>query len=163
MAAVERLEQPRHLERVVLQIGVHGDDVGAARGAEARGERRRLAEVAAQAQAPHPRVGGRERLDRLPRAVAAPVVDEDDLDVEAVAPGGLGDLAVKLLEARALVADGDDDGDHAWGRDHYKSSGSCGTPGLTKPPRGARGRRIASALMATSDPRIVVRTVRRYQ
>ena len=81
------------LARVVLQVGVERDDQVAAGGVEAGREGGRLAEIAAEADAADARIGRRELLDSLPRAVGRAVVDEDDFQVVAVACGHVGQLA----------------------------------------------------------------------
>ena len=49
--ALERREEARDLGGIVLQVGVEGQDAVALRGVEAGRQRRRLAEVAAEADA----------------------------------------------------------------------------------------------------------------
>ena len=95
-------EEPGNLGRVVLEVAVEGEDDLAAAGRETRGERRRLAEVPPEADAPDPRILGGKFADHVPRIIAAPVVDENHLDVERVLPGRLVDLAQQLREAVAL-------------------------------------------------------------
>src|SRR5581483_818351 len=70
------------------------------------------AEVAAEADAVHVPVPAGEVADDVPRAVAAAVVHEDDLQLEARVVRDLGDLLVEVRQAILLVVDRDDDGDH---------------------------------------------------
>src|SRR5262249_15486995 len=77
----EGIQKAGDLGRVILQVGVHGEDGIAASVGETGGEGGRLAEVAAKADAAHARVVVRELLDDLPGAVARAVVDEEDLEV----------------------------------------------------------------------------------
>ena len=80
VAFVELGEQHRDVGRIVLQIGVERHDDVAARGVEAGGHRRRLAEVAREADDAQLRAAGGGRAQKLGRLVAAAVVDEQDLD-----------------------------------------------------------------------------------
>ena len=60
-----------------------------------------------------PRVAPGQRGQDAPRAVAAAVVDEDELDRPPRAVGEHGvELAVERGQALLLVMDGDDDADH---------------------------------------------------
>jgi hypothetical protein len=53
---LQTIEEPGDVRRVVLQVGVEGDDDAAAGRAEARGQRRRLAGVAPQTDDAHAQV-----------------------------------------------------------------------------------------------------------
>ena len=64
---------------IVLQVAVGGDDVAAARVGEAGGEGGGLAEVAAEADHPQPRILRLQRRELRERVVGAAVVDGDDL------------------------------------------------------------------------------------
>src|SRR5262249_11974606 len=65
----KRGEKVGDLVWVVLQVGVECHDRLAERGLESGGEGGGLAEVAAEADAAHPRVAGCQLLDDAPRAV----------------------------------------------------------------------------------------------
>jgi hypothetical protein len=111
-AVVELGQQPRHLGRVVLQVGVHRDDPLAACLVDGRGERGGLAEVAPQPQRAHPRVGGGQLGHHRPAAVHAAVVDEDHLVLDL--RQGLersADLGHQRGERRLLVLDRDQHAD----------------------------------------------------
>ena len=75
----ELFEQLRDLLGGVLQVVVHRHDDVVACGADAAQQCIVLAEVAHQVDAADPVVPGGELLDHPPAAVAAPVVDEDEL------------------------------------------------------------------------------------
>lgn len=65
----------------ILEVGIHDDDRVARGEVEARGDRRLVAEVPAEAEHLHPRVElGRRGEDRS-RLVAAAVVDVEDLEL----------------------------------------------------------------------------------
>ena len=87
-----RGQEAGNLARVVLQVGVERHHQLAARGLEAGRQGRRLAEVAAKADAAHARIGGGQPADHLPRAVGRAVVDEDDVQVVAVGARHLGQV-----------------------------------------------------------------------
>ena len=89
--------------RVILEIGVHRDDDFPAGSPEARIEGRGLAEVPAEADPANPPVGLSLSADRLPSAVRAPVVDEDDLDIQFLGVGDGRDLPAELREAGLFV------------------------------------------------------------
>src|SRR5207248_1127196 len=80
LAVVQGRKEAGNLARVVLEVRVEGHDEFAAGGLEPGGQRRRLAEIAPEADAANPRVAAREPLDGLPRAVGAAVIDEDHFD-----------------------------------------------------------------------------------
>ena len=101
---VELGQEPGDLGRVVLEVAVEGEDDRALRRPEARRERRGLAEVAAEPDAPDPRVGRDRVPDHPPRAVAAAVVDEEELGrPEAVRLDRSGQLGVEGGQALGLV------------------------------------------------------------
>ena len=92
----------------MLQVGVHHDDCAAACGREPGHERGLMSEIAREPEAPHAHVVGAQALDRVPRAVGAPIVDDDELPVAAV--GGRihdrADVAVEDVEVVLLVVRG---------------------------------------------------------
>ena len=113
VALVELRQQPRDLGGVVLQVAVNCHDDVACRLGEAGVERRRLAEVAAQADDADVVVRVVEPRQRAERAVGRAVVDEDGLPGAAVAVERRGQLVVEQRDAALLVVHGDDDRDHA--------------------------------------------------
>jgi len=102
-AAIQGLQEAGDLRRVILEIGVHRDDDFPAGSPEARIEGRGLAEVPAEADPANPPVGLSLSADRLPSAVRAPVVDEDDLDIQFLGVGDGRDLPAELREAGLFV------------------------------------------------------------
>ena len=113
VALVELREQPRDLGGVVLEVAVNcHDDVACGLG-EAGVERRRLAEVAPQANDAHVVVRVVEPRQGAERAVGRAVVDEDGLPGAAVAVERGGQLVVEQRDAPLLVVHGDNDRDHA--------------------------------------------------
>ena len=104
--AVERLEQPRDVLRLVLQVAVHRHDAVAARPREAGVHRRVLAEVPLEPDDAHARISLVDRAQRRERAVGRAVVDEDRLPVAAVERRR--DAAVQLLDGALLVQHRDD-------------------------------------------------------
>jgi len=77
----EGLQQLRDLLRRMLQVVIDGDDELVAGQADAAKQRVVLAVVAHEVNTPHPAVIARKALDHAPRAVAAAVVDDDQLIV----------------------------------------------------------------------------------
>src|SRR5262245_9973963 len=73
------LEKIRDFGRIILQISIERDEDFALRRSETRRQRRRLAEIPAQADAVYVAMVLGELGDYLPRAVGAAVVDENDL------------------------------------------------------------------------------------
>ena len=72
---LDLLDHRRDVGGIVLQVAVGGDDEAAAGVREAGGERRGLAEVAAEADHAQPRVLRLERGQQRERIVGAAVVD----------------------------------------------------------------------------------------
>jgi hypothetical protein len=98
------------MPRIVLQIAVERRDQAAPRVGEAGGERRRLAEVPAKADHPHPRVRCLEPGQRVERLIRAPIVHEEDLEGPAPGTERRGQLPVELPDVGRFVVDRDDDG-----------------------------------------------------
>src|SRR5262249_34655589 len=113
--------------RVVLEVGVHGEDDVAVGRPEAGRQGRRLAEVPPEADAADPVAPPGQVGDDLPRPVGAAVVHEDDLQLEVGPLGHLDDLPVKGQEAVLLVVNGNDDRDPL-------APLSPGGPGNQSPP-----------------------------
>ena len=109
---VELGQQLGNLGGAVLQVGVDRDDRFAGRRVEPGAQRRRLAKIAAKADAHHARIALGELLDDLPGAVGRAVVDDHDLQLVAAHRGQLAQLAVELFERPGFVEDGNDDADH---------------------------------------------------
>ena len=101
--------------RRMLEIGVHHDDGAAARGGEPGHQGALVTEVARQPDAAHPHIGGAERVQAIPSAVAAAVVDDDELPI-AIAERGIQHLAhvrVQHVEIAFLVVRWYHDGNHS--------------------------------------------------
>jgi hypothetical protein len=111
IVTVQTVEKPGNVRRVVLQVGVEGDDEAAAGRAEACGQGRRLARVAAQADDPHAQVLAGELAEGREAAVAAAVVDVDHLAGTAEGAQDALKLGREERQARLLVEHRDDDGD----------------------------------------------------
>ena len=107
----ERLEQPRDVTRIVLHVGVQGDEDRVARMSEPRRQRRRLAEVLPQPDQAHVGVPCGQRSQHVPGAVGGSVVHVDDLVVAAEGLERLGEACVERLQVIALVEDRQDDRD----------------------------------------------------
>ena len=95
---------------LLLQVGVHDADDGAARVLEAGEKGRLLAEVAREVDGLHVRrsLGGGELLDQRPGAVLRAVVDEDELVVEAGGAEDVGRPVEQQGKTLLLVVAGDD-------------------------------------------------------
>src|SRR5262249_39663209 len=107
-AILEAAEELGDLRRIVLKIGVQGHDDVALGLAKSDGEGRGLAEVSPELEPSDPRIFDGELLDQLEGAVAAPVVDEEDLIRTTEAFERLGQLAVEDTQAFHLVEDRQD-------------------------------------------------------
>jgi hypothetical protein len=83
--------------------------MAAARVGEAGGKRRRLAEVAAEADHPQPGVPRLQRRQLRERIVRAAIVNDDEFVAAAVVLERPGQLVVERREVGRLVVDGDDD------------------------------------------------------
>ncbi len=104
-------DEARDVVRVVLPVGVHRDDQGAARRMEAGVERRRLTGVAPKED--RLQIGADLRLlpDQGRAAVVAAVVDGDDLELLSHPREHGRDLVEERDQVVALVVDGEDDAD----------------------------------------------------
>ena len=111
-ALVELGEQLRDLGGVVLEVAVDRDDHLALRLGEACGERRRLAEVPAQADDDDVAGSGVQPGQRRVRPVRGAVVDEHGLPGLAERLERRVELVVQQRDAPLLVVDGNDDRDH---------------------------------------------------
>ncbi len=80
VALLELGQKSRNLGRVVLEVAVEREDHVAPGGLERRREGGRLAEIAAKPDRAHPRIAPGQRGQDGPRAVAAAIVDENELD-----------------------------------------------------------------------------------
>ena len=122
--------------RRILEVGVEHHD-GIARGVvEAGGQRRLVAEVARQVDDAHARVGGRDAVERLRRAVGRAVVDEHELEREPVERAA--DARVELVDRRLLVVDRCDDAQQLE-RAVLGRRGARGAPFIVADPEGSRG------------------------
>ncbi len=105
-------EQPGDFARVVLQIGVEGDNEFAAGGAETGAERGRLAEIAAEANPADSLVGFNQPPHLGPRAVGRAVVDEDNFQVIPRRLGHGDHLGMERRQAFGFVEQRYDGGEH---------------------------------------------------
>ena len=126
--------QPRDLGRVVLQVGVHGDDHGAA---APRGSRpSRAAALPKLRREGHGRApAGRRRasrLDRRERAVGAAVVDDPHLVDAPMPPHDLVDALDQFGQRLGLVEGRDDDREVA---DRSRASSAHGPPSCPRAQR----------------------------
>ena len=109
VSPVERGDQPRQLGGRALQVGVEGRDQRAARGAEARRQRRRLPAPPREPDRVQAGLGGGEAGEERRRAVVAVVVDDDQLPVDAHRIERGAHLGHQADEVRLLVVRGHDD------------------------------------------------------
>lgn len=127
VALVELGQQAGDVGRIVLQVGVQRHDHVVARGVDAGGHRRGLAEVAAEADQAEMRIGRAGGLEVVPGAVARAVVHEDDLVGAADARNGRVELLRQGGDVRLFVEDGNDDREARGGRScHARSMGQAG-------------------------------------
>ena len=108
--AVSR-KKARDVGRVVLQVGVHGDDDPAPGGLEAGLEGRGLAAVGGEGEVAHRIVSGGQGLDDGKACIRAAVVDEDDLPGPAKGFHGGAYLPEQYGQVGFLVVDRDDQGE----------------------------------------------------
>ena len=97
--------------RRVLQVGIDDDNrLGAARVVEAGGERRLLAEIAAERD--HRDFGARalQHRQQFRRAVRGAVIDIDDLPAQPDASHDGNEAALEFLDHLDFVVGGHDDG-----------------------------------------------------
>ena len=94
----------------VLQVGIHGDDHAALAGLKATVQGGRLAVVATELDAMNGRVGLREFLNDLPRAVGAAIVDKDDFVGKVVGLHHANNPSVKFGQAFFLIIEGYNNG-----------------------------------------------------
>ncbi len=102
-------QQGGDVGRVVLAVGVEGDDDATAGVVEAGGESGRLAVVAPEANGDDARVGRGQCLQAGEAAVAAAVVDEQDFVVEPRVVERGANLGRQRGQVVFLVIDGDDE------------------------------------------------------
>ena len=108
VSGVDLGEQGGDVRRIVLEVGVQGDDDVPPGEIEPRGQGGRLAEVPPEPDDADPRVARPEALQGLERAVRASVIDEDDLVGPPESGADPAELLIELGEALLLVEDGDD-------------------------------------------------------
>ena len=92
-----------------MAIAIQSDDDAAQRPQDSRADRPALTCVAGVAEDPQLWNFGLERGQGRPRAVAAGVIDENDLETPALE--GASDLAGEIGRSAGLVEDGDHHGD----------------------------------------------------
>ncbi len=74
-------------------------------------DRRLVAEIPAERHDPDPPIGGGDRIEERCRAIAAAVVDEEDLEIDGgVIAERRDDPPVRCFDDGRLVEDGQDDG-----------------------------------------------------
>ena len=101
----DRRQKARDLLRMILEIGVERQHDLARCFAETGGQRRRLAEIASQADRRHPRIARRQRLDRFPAPIGRAVVDQNDLEFDAVRRSRLAQLPMEGHQTLRLIED----------------------------------------------------------
>ena len=111
VAGLDRLDEPRHVLRRVLEVAVHRHDDRAADAGQARVHRGVLAGVPLQAHRPHARVGLVQPLERREGPVGRPVVDVEHLVGAAEGLEGARQPGVQLVERRLLLEERHDDGE----------------------------------------------------
>src|SRR5215203_5573213 len=107
VARLDRLDEPRNVLGLVLEVAVHRHQDLALCAGEARVHRRVLAEVALEADPVDARVGGMKSLDRGPRAVGRAVVDDEDLPRPSDAVQHRGRACDQLVDGGRLVVERD--------------------------------------------------------
>ena len=111
VAGLDRLDQPRDVLRLVLQIAVHRHHHVAARTRQAGVHRRMLSEVALEPHRTHAGIATVQALQRCEGAVRRAVVDEDQLERARAGIERRNGSSVELVHRRRLVEQGDDDRD----------------------------------------------------
>src|SRR5262249_1220228 len=118
-------------------------------GVKACGPRRRLAEVAAEADAAHVGVLLSKILDGRPRAVAATVIDKDHLDLQVLLRRHRRDLLEQQSEALLLVVHWNDERNHVHEADARARVSSLASLALRAERAGNHQRTAQSASSAT--------------
>ena len=111
VAGLDRLDEPRDVFGLVLQIAVHRHHHIAASARQARVHCRVLAEVALEPHRTHARIAAVQALHRSKRAVRRAVVHEDQLERPRAGVESRDRPPIKLLHRRGLVEEGHDDRD----------------------------------------------------
>ena len=106
---IESLDKKRDVPRLVLQIGIEGDNHRRARLVEAGSERRGLPEILAEANHAHAWVSMMERFQQSEARIGTAVVNEDDFVALAVRLENLGNLLMQIGEIPLFIEDGDDE------------------------------------------------------
>jgi hypothetical protein len=133
-ALVELGDHRGDVARIVLQVAVDGGDHPARGGVEAGVEGRRLSEVSPEEDGAEPGPVGREPGEQLRRPVAAPVVDDDDLERPRLGREDAVELLEQRLEVLDLVVNGDDDGERRSRRPRRRRNHLGDHAGLLRPP-----------------------------
>ena len=110
IALFELDEHRGNLFGLVLEIGIHHHDHLAADGIHPRGHGNVVAEIPRELQDADPRIGRVEVPQHGKGAVAAAVVDEDQLVGPSQFVQHGGEAAVQLANDAGLVVNGEDDG-----------------------------------------------------
>ena len=105
----ERRQQFRQVARVVLQIGIEGDDGPAARRLHARPQRRGLPTVEREPLGANARVARREVFEDFPRPVLAAIIGDDDLVGQLERLRRLADRRDEREQISLLVVAGNDE------------------------------------------------------
>ena len=107
---LHHFQESGDLMRVILEVGVHSENVFAGNSLEARGQGFRFAEIAPEAYAVNSAVGVGQVFNYFPTGVFAAVVDEKDLVVQSGLSHHFRDLGVKLPKVALFIEDGNDEG-----------------------------------------------------
>ncbi len=128
---VDLVEQQGDVCRVVLKVPVHTDDDFSASMVEAGSHRGRLPKVPAQAHDPQPLVPSRERRQPRERLVAAPVVDDDDLEGTLELHQVRQQTRAQSVDVVLFLEHRNDDGNTAAGEEALPAT----SPSTARPPR----------------------------
>src|SRR3989449_9944782 len=166
---IELSEQARDVGRVVLQVGIHGHDHPPTRGLEARVGGRRLAGVRLESDESDTSIALAEATDDLGAPVLAPVVDEDDLELDAQSFEHRAELGPQWREISLPVVHRDDDRETDPQGGPYRpppsrDEGGAGSRpkdagcGPRPSPRGGDVARRGLPTMSMSRPRTLIRS-----
>ena len=108
---LDEVEHAWDVARIVLQIAIRRDDVGAARVGEPCSERGGLPEVAAEPDHAQACIERLLRGELRERVIRAAVVDEDHLERAARELERLHELAAERVDVRRFIVNGNDYGE----------------------------------------------------
>ena len=115
-------EHPRHMRRVVGEVGVHDTDVCALGFGHTVKDRAGQAQLARTGPEPYTWIGRDQPLDHLAGAIGAGVVDNDDFNIRALE--GFHQAREQDLDGLTLVVGGKDHGEERLARGVGPSSSS---------------------------------------